>query len=58
MTLSKLIREYVELKIEGEPKDGDWASIERNSSRRRAYRERLEELETAIDAAVEPRDVA
>ena len=57
MTLSKLIREYVELKIEGEPTDSDWTSIERNSLRCRAYREQLEELEAAIDAAVEPKAV-
>jgi len=53
MKLSELIREYVNLKIEGEPKSSDWVSIDESSSRRREYLDRLEELEEAIDDAAE-----
>ncbi len=52
MKLSELIRDYVDLKIEGEPQGSDWTSIESKSRRREEYRERLEELEHAIDAAI------
>lgn len=58
MTLSKLIREYVDLKIEGKPKHSDWSSIDANSSNRRDYLDRLEELEEAIDAVVIQKEAA
>jgi len=52
MKLSELIREYVDLKIAGEPKDREWSSIDHNHQRRDIYRANLRELEQLIDAAV------
>lgn len=50
MTLSELIREYVDLKIEGQPEDREWSSIDGNWQRREDYRTRLAEIEEQIDA--------
>ncbi len=58
MKLSEAIREYVELKIEGEPKGSEWSSIDSNARRRNDYRERLEELEQTIDAAIQASEKA
>lgn len=52
MKLSAIIRDYVDLKVEGEPLDREWSSINSNRQRRDDYRERLEGLEKAIDAAI------
>lgn len=52
MKLSELIREYVDLKIEGEPAGSDWQSIDTIARQRGAHYMRLMELEEAIDAAL------
>jgi len=52
MKLSQIIREYVELKMDGCPQNNGWQSIEDASAVRRGYHERIEELEAAIDAAI------
>ena len=49
MKLSELIRDYIDLKIEGEPSDSEWCSIEQRSRNRSSYYEALDELEKAID---------
>lgn len=51
MKLSDAIREYVEMKIEGEPKSSEWQSIDAQAAERRAYHARLADLEIAIDTA-------
>jgi len=50
--LSQIIREYVDLKVEGAPKFSEWISIDAMSERRSEYHNKLEELEEAIDAAI------
>ena len=52
MKLSELIREYVDLKIEGEPAGSEWESITERSKRRYDYHARIELLEEQIDDAV------
>lgn len=52
MLLSELISRYVDLKIKGEPQSREWSSISENRMEREAYKQSLEELETAIDQAV------
>jgi hypothetical protein len=51
-TLSALIDEYVDLKIEGEPAASDWRSRDDNARDRDAYYERLQNLRDQIDACV------
>ena len=50
MRLSELIREYVDLKVEGPPENSDWRSIYNNAASQTEYHQRLAELEDAIDA--------
>ena len=52
MKLSEIIREYVDLKIDGEPQSSEWRSTDADFDARRRYYERLDELERAIDALV------
>jgi hypothetical protein len=52
MKLSELIREYVDLKIEGEPSHSDWRSIDADAKMRAAHHQRLAELEDEIDATI------
>jgi hypothetical protein len=49
MKLSEVVREYIELKIEGEPKPREWSSWEVNHHRKQVYLDKLKELEAAID---------
>ena len=51
MRLSHLIREYVDLKIEGEPSRREWSSIDSERSRRDEYHNTLAGLEADIDQA-------
>lgn len=50
MKLSELIREYVDLKVDGAPENSEWQSIYANAARQTEYHQRLAELEEAIDA--------
>ena len=54
MKLSELIRDYVDLKIEGEPKHSEWSSIDSDYCRREDYRQKLADLEAAIQEIVKP----
>lgn len=54
MRLSELIREYVDLKVEGPPENSEWQTIYNNAARQTEYHQRLTELEDAIDAASQP----
>ena len=52
MKVSALIREYVDLKIQGEPQDSDGRSVVDCAADSQDYRDKLDELETAIDATL------
>lgn len=54
MKLSDLIREYVDMKVEGPPENSEWQSIYSNAVRQTEYHQRLIELEEAIDATQAP----
>ena len=53
MTLSALIEEFVDMKIEGEPQNSDWKSIVDCSKEREYWHNRLQELRQQIDGAIE-----
>ena len=52
MKLSELVREYIDLKIQGEPKSSEWSSISANHQRQQEYSDKLESLEADIDSAI------
>lgn len=52
MKFSELLKEYVDLRIEGAPVPSAWQSIESTSNARNRYHNRLAELEEEMDAAI------
>jgi hypothetical protein len=50
--LSTLIREYIDLKIEGPPAYSDWRSIDEGVRLEKQHRDSLACLENQIDALV------
>lgn len=50
MKLSKLIEEFIDLKMEGEPEGNGWQSIADMADARERYHQKLDELREAIDA--------
>lgn len=53
MLLSQLIRQYVDLKIEGEPESSNWRSLDISSKMKSDYHESLQQLEQQIDVLVQ-----
>ena len=51
MNISELIRDYIELKIEGPPKNSEWSSMDANRTRFADYYEALKNIERQIDQA-------
>lgn len=53
MKLSKLIEEFIEMKVEGEPPTREWRSIAECAAEREHWNDRLQELRDQIDGAIE-----
>ena len=52
MSIMDMIDEYIDLKIEGEPKSSEWRSIDANAAARNRYADRLQSLRDQIDREI------